>query len=322
MVNLTDPQTLVVVITGCDSGFGAEITQRFFELGSYTIYATCLTQEGANKLNDLKSPRLRASVVDVTNQDDIDRLQASIESECPQGVYCVLNNAGIASGIFFDFASVATYQKLMDVNFLGVVRIIKALLPSVRTYARARHTDPRKKTQPRARLLTITSIAARTNFPGLAAYSASKHAVESFLDTIRVELTPWEIDVSMFEPWYARTPMVTSALSIFDRIFHAASPKVKQMYGERFIDGVKASGREMYASSMPSEWVVDSVVQVIQQTKGSPKTRYLIGHWWVHLMVRAGEWLPGWAYWMHLRNMKRGGTWPADPFLLKCDEIQ
>src|SRR5688572_5306531 len=58
-----------------------------------------------------------------------------------------------------------------------------------------RHTLPAGLNLSRVRLVSITSIAARSNSTGFGGYSASKHAAESFLDTIQVELPPWEIDV-------------------------------------------------------------------------------------------------------------------------------
>ncbi|KAG0256936.1 Retinol dehydrogenase 5 [Mortierella polycephala] len=107
---ITNPATLVVIITGCDSGFGSEIAQNLFQHGGYTIYATCLTEQAVEKYKALNSSRFRAIQVDVTNQDDVNRLRVQVEAECPQGVYCVLNNAGIYAGGFFDFATEDSFQ--------------------------------------------------------------------------------------------------------------------------------------------------------------------------------------------------------------------
>lgn len=90
----TNSSNLVVVITGCDTGFGAEIAEDLYTRGGFTVYATCLTEAAVEKYNALQSSRVRALQVDVTNQDDVNRLRAQVEAECPQGVYCVLNNAG------------------------------------------------------------------------------------------------------------------------------------------------------------------------------------------------------------------------------------
>lgn len=94
---LTNTDHLVVVVTGCDTGFGAEIVEDLYQCGGFTIYATCLTEEAVNKYNSRDSSRLRSLKVDVTKQEDVDQLQKQVEAKCPQGVYCVLNNAGMSS---------------------------------------------------------------------------------------------------------------------------------------------------------------------------------------------------------------------------------
>ncbi|KAG0047592.1 Retinol dehydrogenase 5, partial [Linnemannia elongata] len=107
---LIDSKELAIVITGADSGFGAGIVEDLHRRGGYTIYATCLTKEAVDKYQARDSTQLRATLVDVTKQDDINRLRAQVEAECPQGVYCVFNNAGVYLGGFFDFSTEEGFQ--------------------------------------------------------------------------------------------------------------------------------------------------------------------------------------------------------------------
>ncbi|KAI1320708.1 Retinol dehydrogenase 5 [Mortierella claussenii] len=316
-MTLTNPTNLVVVITGCDTGFGAEITEDLYQRGGFTIYATCLTENAVEAYSARQSSRLRPVQVDVTKQDDINRLRAKVEAECPQGVYCVLNNAGIYAGGFFDFATEESFQKIMDVNYMGIIRTTKAMLPSLRIYAKSRHS-PQGKHLPRARLLSITSIAGRANPPAHGGYNASKHAAESILDTLRVELSPWEIDVSMLEPFYAKTPMVASAHTVLERVWKTSDIQTQKMYGPDFIQGVRTRSEETYKRSMPSKWVVDAAVTAIRKKDGARKARVLIGFWWVGTLIRLQETLPSWLIdFVTKRIMKRVGAWPSDPFLIK-----
>ncbi|KAG0005889.1 Retinol dehydrogenase 5 [Entomortierella chlamydospora] len=316
-MTLTNPSNLVVVITGCDTGFGAEITQDLYQRGGFTIYATCLTDSAVEKYKALQSSRVRAIQLDVTNQDDINRLRAQVEAECPQGVYCVLNNAGIYGGGFFDFASEDSFQKMMDINYMGIIRISKAMLPSLRIYAKSRHT-PQGKRLPKARLLSITSVAGRANPPGHGGYNASKHAAESIMDTLRVELSPWEIDVSMLEPFYAQTPLVSGAHVVLDKVWSSADSTTQRMYGPNFIQGLAKHSEELYKHSMPSKWVVDATINAIRKKNGAHRARILIGFWWVPILIRSQEIFPSWIVDFFTKIiMKRLGTWPADPFLIK-----
>ncbi|KAF9951872.1 hypothetical protein BGZ72_006695 [Mortierella alpina] len=315
-MTLADPANLVVVITGCDTGFGAGIAEDLYQRGGFTIYATCLTEQAVEKYNARQSSRMSAVQVDVTNPKDVDRLRAQVEAECPQGVFCVFNNAGVFAGGFFDLTSEDHFQKVMDVNFMGIIRITKSLLPSLRTYAKSRHS-PQGKDLPRARLLTITSIAGRVNYPGLGAYSASKHAAESILDTLRVELSPWEIDVSMIEPYTTKTPILDLTTANLERIWKAADYKVQQMYGPTFMEKVRASSHTINGGAVPSEWVVDASVNAIRKN-GASKARIPVGPWWVAMFLGIQEVMPSWLLDFLIKTvLSKVGPWPSDPFLIK-----
>ncbi|KAF9126508.1 hypothetical protein BGW39_006577 [Mortierella sp. 14UC] len=315
---LTNTEFLVAIITGADSGFGKEIVEDLYQRGGYTIYATCLTNEAVQKYQAKESTRLRAIQIDVTKKDDVDRLRAQIEAECPQGVYCVVNNAGINAGGLFDLTTEDAFERVMDVNFMGIIRITKALLPSLRAFAKSRHTLPKGQNLPRARLISVTSVAGRTNVPGLGPYSASKHAAESILDTLRVELAPWEIDVSMIEPFFAKTPIVTNSFAAFEKNWKQAGEHVHQMYGQQFIESSRKRNQLLYDRAMPSAWVVQVVVNAIHKKNGAQSPRILIGSWYVRFLVWFLERAPEWMSDAMLRaGMKSAGSWPADPFLLK-----
>ncbi|KAF9579286.1 hypothetical protein BGW38_004516, partial [Lunasporangiospora selenospora] len=207
--------------------------------------------------------------------------------------------------------------KIMDVNYMGIIRITKALVPSLRIFAKSRHT-PQGKDLPRARLISITSIAGRSNPPAHGGYNASKHAAESIMDTLRVELSPWEIDVSMLEPFYAQTPLVASAHVVLERSWKNADSDMKNMYGPDFIQGVKKHAEDIYERSMPSKWVVDAAVNAIRKKGGSAKARNLIGFWWVGTLIRFQEMAPSWLVDFFTKFvMRRTGAWPSDPFLIK-----
>ncbi|KAG0340307.1 Retinol dehydrogenase 5 [Podila humilis] len=314
--NLTNTDYLVVVITGCDTGFGAEITEDLYQRGGFTIFATCLTDDAVAAYNARDSTRLRSLKVDVTKQEDVDALQRQIEAECPQGVYCLLNNAGVFAGGFFDFASIQSFELLMAVNYTGLIRISKAILPSLRTFAKSRHMSSNNNKLPRARLLNITSIAGRLNSPSLSGYCASKHAAESLLDTLRIELAPWEIDVSMIEPWFAKTPIVANSTNVINQSWLASDESIRQMYGDPFMDTLSARSQLMYSKAMPSKWVVDAVVHAIRQKRGAQRARIVVGFWWVSILLKLQELTPDWILDRVSRVVLRHiGSWPSDPFL-------
>lgn len=206
----------------------------------------------------------------------------------------------------------------MNVNYMGVIRITKALIPSLRAYAKSRHTLANGQSLPRARLIGMSSVSGRINPIGLGPYAASKHAVESILDTLRVELSPWEIDVSMIEPGYAKTPIITKSTSAIEKQWKEADAQVHQMYGKAFIESVLRDQKRIYEIAVPAQWTVDATVDAIHKKNGAQKARVLIGQWSKRFMVRVLEKLPEWVVdWMMRAGMRNAGYWAANPFLLK-----
>ncbi|KAF8923042.1 hypothetical protein BGZ47_005093, partial [Haplosporangium gracile] len=148
---------------------------------------------------------------------------------------------------------------------------------------------------PRARLISVTSVAGRTNVPGLGPYSASKHAAESILDTLRVELSPWEIDVSMIEPFFAKTPIITNSFAALEQNWKRAGDHVHAMYGQQFVEEARKRNQLLYEKAMPSQWVVQAAVDAIHKRNGAQTPRVLIGFWYVRFLVwfleRSPEWM-------------------------------
>ncbi|KAF9925911.1 hypothetical protein FBU30_004375 [Linnemannia zychae] len=151
---------------------GAEITEDLYNFGSYTDYSTCLTEKVVEAYNDRHSSRIRAVHVDVNKQP-----QCQLPS-------CIYDHG------FFELASEDDFQKVMDVNYRSVVRIIKVLLPSLRIYAKSQQA-PQDKRLRCARLLTITSIVGISNVPARGGYCGSKYAKKPLLETpLRIEISP------------------------------------------------------------------------------------------------------------------------------------
>jgi short-subunit dehydrogenase len=152
-------------------------------------------------------------------------------------------------------------------------------------------------------------------------YCASKHAAESFHDTLRVELSPWEIDVSLIEPYFAKTPLMADAALGVERIWNKADDKVHRMFGDQFLERNCEHKRRLYESGMPPEWVVRATVDVIHKKNGAQTPRVLVGYWYVHLWLWIVEWFPTWVSDSMFRSdLRESGAWPADPFLFKDDK--
>lgn len=185
-----NPRSLVVVITGCDSGFGKMSAVRLSGLG-FNVVAGCLTQEGAERV---RGEVARAVLCDITKEEDVDKLikeTNSLVASLNGHLWAVVNNAGIASSGPLDWVTLTNYRRIMEVNFFGHVSVTKAMLPLL------------KKCEG-SRVINLSSMAGLTAGTNLSAYSASKHAMEGFMKSTVSELRPWKIYVCNINPAFMR----------------------------------------------------------------------------------------------------------------------
>ena len=127
----------------------------------------------------------------------------------------LVNNAGIAIAAPLEFLPPDELARQLDVNVIGQVRVTQAFLPSLR----ARN----------GRIVFVGSIGGRSALPFLGAYAASKFALEAITDSLRIEVAPCGIDVSIVEPGTIATPMWTKP----QRAVESLPPEAAQLYGER-----------------------------------------------------------------------------------------
>lgn len=101
--HIEEPRGRAVMVTGCDSGFGRDLALALYERG-WRVYAGCLTDAGVKDLAERCSgPNMVAVQMDVTKQADVDRVVARIGEEATQGLYALVNNAGIGKGAVVDW---------------------------------------------------------------------------------------------------------------------------------------------------------------------------------------------------------------------------
>jgi NAD(P)-dependent dehydrogenase (short-subunit alcohol dehydrogenase family) len=175
-----------VLITGGASGLGAALVAQLRARGDQVVVADLNQPAG-----DLPFLRL-----DVTSQDDWDAALAWVEEEWG-GLDILVNNAGIATGGRIDVATLAEWERVIDVNLLGVVR-------GCRTFT------PLFKREGSGHLVNTASAAGLVHPPGMASYNAVKAGVVALSETLRWELEPFGIAVTVVCPTFFRTNLAAS----------------------------------------------------------------------------------------------------------------
>jgi short-subunit dehydrogenase len=117
----------------------------------------------------------------------------------------------------------------------------------------------------------MSSVSGLITLPGTGAYSASKYAVESLADALRMELRPCRIPVSLIEPGPTRTDMWGDALDDYDRMTSQLSPAHRELYASHLVGNRKFLGRMQKLAGDPKK-VVAAVDRAL--TSRHPKRRY------------------------------------------------
>ena len=187
-----------VLITGTSTGFGRDTAERLARRGDH-VFATMRDVQGRNAqhrealeaLATRERLRLRVLALDVTDQASVDHAIAEAVTEAG-GLDVVINNAGIAALGVTEAFTPEQFEQIFAVNVHGIVRVNRAVLPSMRR-------------QRSGLLIHVSSGAGRVTIPAMAAYCASKYALEAIADAYRYELLPFGVDSILVEPGVYRT---------------------------------------------------------------------------------------------------------------------
>lgn len=188
----------VIAITGGSEGIGKALVDALIPLGAKI--ATCGRNQ--DKLYSLQvqysNQLLHTMVADVSRYDDCKNfIQSTIETF--GGIDILINNAGISMRALLKDAEVDVIKKVMDVNFFGTVYCTKLALDSI---------IERKGT-----IVGVSSIAGYRGLPGRSGYSASKFAVNGWLESIRTELLDTGVNVMWVCPGFTRSNIRNAALN-------------------------------------------------------------------------------------------------------------
>ncbi|AXO15881.1 SDR family oxidoreductase [Thalassospira indica] len=169
-----------ILISGCSSGYGLE-TANLFHTKGWNVIATMRTPQ-----EDIlpKSDRIKVLALDVTNPQSI---ASAIETCGPIDV--LVNNAGIGLFGAFEATPMSTIREIFAANTFGTMAMVQAVLPQFRS---------RKS----GTIVNVTSSAVLAPMPLVAAYSASKTAIEGFTASLELELKSFDIRVKLVQPGY------------------------------------------------------------------------------------------------------------------------
>src|SRR5215216_3751839 len=234
----------VAIVTGASGGIG-EATARALHAAGYRVFGTSRRAPGT------RSPGVEYLACDVTSDQSVQAAVGEVLSNAGR-VDLLVNNAGVGLFAGAEESSLEQAKSLFDVNLFGVIRMTKAVLPTMRQ-------------QGAGRIVNISSVMGIIPAPFWALYAATKHALEGYSESLDHEIRGSGVRVVLVEPYYTRTA--------FDGNVYQADQQLDVYQSARTnAEGVVRD--EMKAADTP-ELVARAVVKASTDT--NPHPRYAAG---------------------------------------------
>ena len=229
----------VILISGASRGIGL-LTARLLHERGHRVFGTARRPEGVN------AP-FRMLPLDVTDEESVRSAVATVVAEAGR-LDVLVNNAGYDLYGAAEDTPLEALLAQVDANFFGAVRLTTAALPQLRR-------------QGGGNIITMSSVGGLVALPYNSAYAASKFALEGYSESLRYELLPSQIYVSLIEPGQVRTDTLETSIR-----------SAGGAHAEAVAEQARALGRR--ASLLPEE-VARAVVRVAETRR--PRLRYPVG---------------------------------------------
>ena len=250
-----------VVVTGASTGIG-RATALLLDREGYKVFAGVRKQSDAESLKQAGSDRLTPITIDVAQHETVASARETVEASLGgDALVGLVNNAGIGHGGPIEFLSVDNFREVLEVNVIGQIAVTQAFLGQIR---KAKGT-----------VVFLASIGGRVASPFLSAYSASKFAVEALGESLRREVSPWGIDVSVVEPGAIATEIWRKADDLVREELEGLVPDARRLYEPQLKSWAKAFIENGNKNGIPPEKVAEVIHKAIRSDR--PKPRYLVG---------------------------------------------
>jgi NAD(P)-dependent dehydrogenase (short-subunit alcohol dehydrogenase family) len=249
-----------VLITGASTGIGRACALGLAEHG-FRVFAAVRKQSDADELVAASAGKLEAVLMDVVDYAAVREAARKLDAVLgEQGLYGLVNNAGISVTGPLEFLPIERFERQMTVNVTGQLAVTQAFLPLLR--------------KARGRIVFMSSISGRFTLPMLGPYSASKHALEALANAFRLELSPAGIAVSLLEPGSIKSAIWEKAIQDNTALIAALPAEAKELYGAELKLLTTMPKQEEGRGASP-EQALRAVLHALRS--GSPKARYFVG---------------------------------------------
>ena len=247
----------IALITGCSSGFGLLTSIELAKAG-YRVVATMRDLSKRAKLDQAAAgagvvDKIDVRALDVTLSSDIATVVDTVERDYGR-IDVLVNNAGFAVAGFAEDIKLEELRLQLDTNFFGAVAMTKAVLPTMRK-------------QRSGHIIQMSSIVGLQGSVTISSYAASKHALEGWSESLRLEVNALGIKVVLLEPGAFATGIWIEGARMGEESTKSTSPN--------FARGLRMREAMQKIPKADPVTVARAVVAIAQNP--NPKLRYLVG---------------------------------------------
>ncbi|MYS13447.1 SDR family oxidoreductase [Streptomyces sp. SID4982] len=256
------PAGRAVVITGASSGLGKACALYLAQRGFLVFAGVRSAMDGEKLRAEASSARLRPLILDVTDEKSIGAAGASIADTLGgQGLWALVNNAGTCVSAPLECVSPAQLRQQLDTNVIGSLAVTQALLPQLRLS--------------RGRVVNVSSGLGAVALPYLGAYATGQFAKEGMSDSLRRELRPSGVSVSVVRPGAIMTPLWDKVRDTGKEALDQAPDDIAGIYRSPFERFLRLNERRAQLSRTRPEDFARQVFRAV--TAPRAKSRYYVG---------------------------------------------
>jgi NAD(P)-dependent dehydrogenase (short-subunit alcohol dehydrogenase family) len=246
-----------VLVSGASTGIGAATVELLAKNG-IVAFAGVRNASDAARVAAVH-PNVRPVLLDVTSAVSIGNAVREVAA-CGLPLLGVVSNAGVAVAGPLETLPLDELRHQFEVNVVGALALVQAALPLLPEH--------------RGRVVFVGSISGRLATPYIGPYSASKFALRSISECLRVELAPSGIAVALIEPGSVKTPIWQKGRDSRDKMLANLGERPRPHY-RRALESVVATTESEERTGMPVDVVSQAILRALTDAK--PRATYLLG---------------------------------------------